>query len=92
MKQVNFKELSVEIEIDQYQTLDFRKEVGNAIHRQAVTIPVDELARKIYHSDGPIEIDDEDYEMMKAIISKSFALIILQAIERSTIELKDKEE
>lgn len=92
MKQVNFKKLSVEIEIDQYQTLDFRKEVGNAIHRQAVTIPVDELARKIYHSDGPIEIDDEDYEMMKAIISKSFALIILQAIERSTIELKDKEE
>lgn len=87
MKQVNFKELNVEVEIDQYQALDFRKEVGNAIHRQAVTIPMDELARKIYHSDGPVEIENEDYEMMKAIVSKSFALIILQAVERSTTEL-----
>lgn len=91
MKRVNFKELSVEVEIDVYETMDLRKEIGNTMHRQAVTIPMDELARKIYHSDSPVDIENEEYGLMMSIISKSFALIVLQAIERDTIELKDKE-
>lgn len=91
MKQVNFKELSVEVEIDVYEEMDLRKDIGNAIHRQAVTIPMDELARRIYHSDSPVDIGDEEYGLMLSIVSKSFALIVLQAVERSTIELKGKE-
>lgn len=88
MKRVNFKELSVEIEIDVYETMDFRKEIGNAIHRQAVTIPMDELARKIYHSNEPVDIEDEEYGLMISVLSKSFSLMLYQAVERCTIEVK----
>lgn len=92
MKQVNFKELSIELEIDKFQTMDWRRDIGNKLHQQAVTIPIDELGRKIFHSDGPVDIEDEEYGIMMSIVSNSFSLIVKQAIERSTIELKKKEE
>lgn len=86
MKEVNFKELNVETEIDNFQTIDLRKEIGNKIHQRAVTIPIDELARKIYHSEDPVDIEDEDYGLMMSIISDSFSLIVKQAVERCTKE------
>lgn len=89
MKQVNFKELNVEIEIDKFQTMDFREQIGNKVHQQAVTIPMDELGRKIFHSDGPVDIEDEEYGMMLSVISHSFSLIVQQAVERGTIEIKE---
>lgn len=97
MKQVNFKELNVEIGIDEFEKMDMRKEIGNAIHRQAITVPMADLARKIYHSEESVMISDEDYGIMLSIVSKSFALIISKAIERSTAETveepgRDKEE
>lgn len=92
MKQVNFKELNVETEIDNFQTIDLRKEIGNKLHQHAVTIPMDELARKIYHSEEPVDIEDEDYGMMMSVISNSFSLIVRQAVERCTSELKENKE
>lgn len=92
MKQVNFKELNVETEIDNFQTIDLRKEIGNKLHQHAVTIPMDELARKIYHSEGSVNIEDEDYGMMMSTISNSFSLIVRQAVERCTSEFKENKE
>lgn len=92
MKQVNFKELNVEVEIDKFQQLDMRHEIGNSIHRQAVTVPMADLGRKIFHSQGLIEIEDEDYKAMMSVLSRSFALLISAAVERSTIEIKEKKE
>lgn len=89
MKQVNFKELNVETEIDNFQTIDLRKEIGNKVHQQAVTIPMDELARTIFHSEGPVCIEDEDYGMMMSVISNSFSLIVRQAVERCTSQPKE---
>ncbi|MCD7849532.1 MAG: hypothetical protein LUH63_07175 [Parabacteroides sp.] len=91
MKQVNFVELNVEIEIDKYESLDFRHKIGNAIHQQAINVPMSELARKIYYSEDLVNICDEDYAMMLTIISQSFALIIAEAVKRSTIEIKEVE-
>ena len=54
MKAVNFKELSIETSIDEYEVLDLRKEVGNTIHRHAMSVPLSELARKIYFSEGAV--------------------------------------
>lgn len=88
MKQVNFKELSVEVEIDNFQLMDLRKDIGNSLHRQAVTVPMADLARNIYHSEEAIELSDEDYSMMLSVVSNSFALIVSKAIERDTVEVK----
>lgn len=92
MKQVNFKSLKVEIRIDEFDTLDLRKEIGNAIHRQATDIAVADLSRSIYYSDGPIEIDDENYNSIMQIIEKSFALLVSQAVKNATKTIKMEEE
>ena len=88
MKQVNFKELNVEVGVDEFQEMDMRKEIGNAIHRQAVTVPMADLARKIFDGEEAIGISDEDYGMMLSVVSKSFSLIISKAIERGTTETR----
>ena len=49
MKQVNFKQLNVETEIDTFQEVDLRHEIGNALHRAAETVPMSDLARNIGH-------------------------------------------
>ncbi|RHJ77694.1 hypothetical protein [Parabacteroides sp. AM08-6] len=95
MKQVNFQELNVEFAINEFKNMDFRADIGNAIHRQAVNVPMAELARKIYYSDGPVEIEDKDYETMMTIIEHSFSLIVPAAVKRSTSEVepvKDEED
>ena len=40
MKQFNFKELNIEVGIDQYQKHDLRKEIGNALHRASESVPM----------------------------------------------------
>ena len=60
MKQVNFKELNVEVGIDQYQNHDLRKEIGNALHRASESVPMSELARNIYYSEGDIKIPNDE--------------------------------
>lgn len=91
MKQVNFKELNIEFEIDNFRTADLAHEVGNVIHRAAETVPMADLARKIYHSDGATRITDEDYREMMQIISKSFKLMVCRAIEAGTTEVETNE-
>ena len=93
MKQVNFKQLNIETEIDTFQEVDLRKEIGNALHRAAETVPMSELARTIYHSEGTIDIPDEDYAEMMKILRTAFKRFILDAITRSTTDKeKEKEE
>lgn len=88
MKAVNFKELSIETSIDEYEVLDLRKEVGNTIHRHAMSVPLSELARKIYYSEGAVSIADEDYSVMISIIEKSFIVPVSKAIKESTREIE----
>lgn len=92
MKQVNFSDLNVEFEIDKFQKINLSHEVGNAIHRNAETVPMADLARKIYHSDGPLEILDEDYNSMMNILSRSFKVLVCRAIEIGTTDVEPKKD
>lgn len=51
MKQVNFKAVKVETSIDNFEVVDLRKEIGNALYKRAESVSQDDLARKIYHSE-----------------------------------------
>lgn len=86
MKQVNFKSLNVETEIDTFQEVDLRHEIGNALHRMAETVPMSELARRIYHSDDATDISNEDYSEMVRLLRTVFKRFVLDAIERSTTD------
>lgn len=96
MKQVNFKELNVEVGIDQYQNHDLRKEIGNALHRASENVPMSELARNIYYSEGDIKIPDEEFDEMMKLIKPGFKRFVLDSIVRSATEVetetKDKKE
>ena len=96
MKQVNFKELNVEVGIDQYQNHDLRKEIGNALHRASESVPMSELARNIHYSEGDIKIPDEEFDEMMKLIKPGFKRFVLDSIVRSATEVetetKDKEE
>lgn len=91
MKQVNFKQLNVETEIDTFQEVDLRHEIGNALHRAAETVPMSDLARNIYHSEETIDISNEDYAEMMKTLRGAFKRFIIDAITRSTTD-KGKEE
>ena len=95
MKQLNFKELNIEVGIDQYQKHDLRKEIGNALHRASESVPMRYLARNIYYSEGDIEIPDEEFDEMMKLIKPGFKRFVLDSIVRSVIEvepeIKDKE-
>lgn len=86
MKQVNFKQLSVEYGVDKFQTADLSHEIGDAIIKQAETVPMYDLAHTIYHSEGAVEISDNDYAQMMKIIYMSFKIVIGKAVEAATVE------
>lgn len=90
---INFGKLLVEAEIDKFVNYDARKEIGNALHRFAVTIPTADLARVIYHSEGEVEVPQECLQEMMDIISKNFFVFITRAIKNEIDkQLNNKEE
>lgn len=90
---INFGKLLIEAEIDKFVNYDARHEIGNALHRFAVTIPTADLARVIYHSEGDVEIPQECLREMIDIISKNFFVFITRAIKNEIdIQLNNKEE
>lgn len=92
MKQVriNFKELKVEYGVERIETLDLRKEWGDALHRASESVPMTELARKIYYSEGPLEISDEDFKTMMALLSRSFKKFLIDSVTKAGEESKTK--
>ena len=89
MKQVNFKELSVETSIEHFESLDLRQQIGNAIHSRAVNVPMAELARKVYYAEEAIIIEDGDFKQMLSIVEQAFPLVVSSAILKSAIEVTD---
>ena len=53
-----------------------------------------ELARKIYYSEGPLEISDEDFKTMMALLSRSFKKFLIDSVTKAgeESETKNKEE
>lgn len=93
MKQVNFKELNVEVGIDKFQPRDLRKDFGDTLHRASESVPMSELARKIYYSEGPLEISDEDFGTMLILMKTAFKKYIVDAVEKAGEDsINNKEE
>ncbi len=90
MKQVNFKAVKVETSIDNFEVVDLRKEIGNALYKRAESVSQDDLARKIYHSDGEIGIEDQDYAEMMQVIEKSFVRYVHVAISKAVKSEDDR--
>lgn len=91
MKRINFKEISVETSIDVFQKQDLAKQVGEALHKKATTLALDELARKIFKSTGPIELEDNEFTEMMAALDGVFYLFFIQGIANSAEDFQPTE-
>lgn len=55
----------VDIEHSSTQEVDVRKGVSNRIYTSLAGLPAHELALRIFRSKGPIEMSDEDIEILE---------------------------
>lgn len=91
MKRINFKKLKTEVSIGVFQEIDMTKEIGNLLFKNANSIEMDALARRIYSSEGEIEIDGDEFEQMKRALSPILLQFAKDAIESNTKEVIEKE-
>ena len=54
---VNFKELDVEVQFDNFIKVDVRKALANCIHSATSDIGLDDVARAIYYSEESVVPD-----------------------------------
>ena len=79
MKAVNFGNITLkDIERNQV-TLDIRKQLGNSLYIEGQNIEECDLGRKIYYSDGDVELTPEQVEIVKRYTAR-YAYIARQAI------------
>jgi hypothetical protein len=82
MKKINFKTLRIQLTFEgEPVEMDVRKIVGNIIRQNTSDIGLDELARKIYFSEGEVEIPDEYVGPILHISSTCFNVPLQQAIK-----------
>ena len=91
MKRINFKKLEVETQIEVFEIKDLTKDIGNGLHAKATDIGMDELARKIYHSDREVEISDQEFSSMMQLIQGVFYFPIYDAITKNAIDVPNTE-
>lgn len=62
-------------------TINVRRDLGNALYYQSTDVAGSELGQKIYHSDGEIELSAEEKELVTAIVPKIYpSYVARQAI------------
>ena len=101
MKKVDFSRLQVEYPIGVFTTYDARTEIGNLIYKEAATLEIDSLARKIHGAkeEQPLELTNEEMQYIKDYLKKlGVSYYFIAAIERQAageptkIESKDNDE
>ncbi len=71
MKKIDFSKVMVEFKFGEPEPTDIRQMLGNNINQRTGDIALADLARKIYYSDGPVEVPDEFVEPITAIVHNS---------------------
>ena len=88
---IDFTKLNVETRIDCFDVLDLHEVVGEVVFASAGTLAEDELARRIYKSDGPVEMTDQEYQGMLQALDGQLAFRVIQAIRRQAEGAEGKE-
>ena len=80
----DFSKLSVQMGFEgEPETMDLRKELGNAIRRNTGDIGLDETARAIYFSGGEVEIPDGHADEIIRIVSRCYVVPIQEAVKQA---------
>ncbi len=80
---IDFSKLQVETRIEQFDELDLREDIGNILFSNASTLAEDELARRIYKSEGAVEMTEKEAEMLVNSLKASKVVFrVVQAVEK----------
>lgn len=78
---IDFGKVMVEHSFEgERQAVDLRKSLGNKIHQTTGDIGFDDLARKIYFSEGEIEVPAEYIEPLKQVVKETYLASVQRAI------------
>ena len=69
MKKINFKEFQIQENLfsDTKTTVDLREGFSNVVYKNSQGIKGLDLALKIYKSDGEIEFNDDELQIIKSV-------------------------
>jgi len=70
-KTIDFSKVSFEFRIGEPETADMRKIIGNAVNQNTSDIGLADFARKIYYTEGPIELPAEYASKIVEIVEAS---------------------
>lgn len=84
MAKINFKEFKsfTDISHEQTQIIDIRKLLGNFIYTSANGIQAHDLAFRIYRSDGEVELDPSDVEMLERL-AKTMTPVFMDSLNEN---------
>lgn len=85
MVKVNFSKIEVKTIDGSTDTVDMRQPVGNMLYMQGSSLPECELGTAIYHSDGPMELSDEQTAIVRVYV-KRLPYVFQEAVERALAE------
>lgn len=79
----NFNAITVPTVAGDSQDISVKKELGNALYYQSRDLAGAELGRKIYLSDGPINLTEEEKQLVRDILPNIYAYVVRTAIENA---------
>lgn len=86
MKKVDFGKVKVQLTFEGDPVeFNMRKIIGNMIRQNTNDIGLDEFAKKVYFSDGPVEIPDEYIRPILNIVKSSMTVPAQKALNELLI-------
>ena len=79
MKKINFGAIAIKDIEGNEQNFDIRKDLGNLLYMRGNSLPECELGTAIYHSEGDIELNDEQVGIVTAWIGQ-YPYLIREAV------------
>lgn len=73
MKRIDFSKFTLYYDLgdeNSTQIVDWRKELGNYLLARLGGVEGVDLALRIYKSDGPLELSDDEFERLKTILGR----------------------
>lgn len=81
MKKIDFAKVPVKNVEGQTVYVNIQKEFGNILYMRGRHITEKDLGHKIYHSDGEIELDEQEVEVVKQWVKELFPIVIQEGVD-----------
>ena len=82
---VDFSKIEVKTITGDMETVDLRTAVGNILYMQGMNIKECSLGLDVFHSDGPMELSDEQTAIVRVYV-KRLPYVFQEAVERALAE------